>query len=70
MKKLIFISGLFIILAACGHKWKETGETMSIDKLQDENMVLNYDASIASNKKMNDRGKHSSCRHYHKKKYE
>ncbi|HTE26931.1 hypothetical protein [Flavitalea sp.] len=70
MKKIIFITGLIIILAASGYKFTGIGETSSINNIQDENLVLNYDASLAANKKLNDPNKHSSCRHYHKKKYE
>jgi hypothetical protein len=70
MKKLFFITGFIIILAACGPELKTIGETTSIDSMQDENLILNSDASLVSNKNIKQPGKHSSCRHYHKKKYE
>jgi hypothetical protein len=69
MKKIIFITGLIIILLACGHKFKGIGETPP-GNLADENLVLKFDASLAANRKIKDLDKHSSCRHYHKKKYE
>ena len=70
MKKIIYITGIVIILAACGHKFQGIGEISSIDNVSDEILVSNYDASPVANKKTKDPNKHSSCGHYHKKKYE
>ena len=70
MKKIICITGIFIIIAACGHKFYGISETSTMDNFSNEKLGLNDDASLAANKKLTDLNKNSSCRHYHKKKYE